>query len=109
MIKNKTGGFGQVLKAIMIDKSITIEAKAIFAYLCSFCGGKKNISFPSRDRIINELKVCKQRYYRHYNMLLLSSYMTKEKMSGYINKNQYVLQKVDKGYGIVPKAVMSDE
>jgi hypothetical protein len=32
-------GYGQIPKKVMMDKRLSVEAKAIYAYFCSYCGG----------------------------------------------------------------------
>ena len=41
-------GYGIIPKYVMLDPDLTIEAKAIYAYFCSFAGSG-NTAFPSRS------------------------------------------------------------
>ena len=66
--RNIENGYGTVTKATMLDQNLTIEAKAIYAYLCSFAGGKDD-AWPSVSRICYDLKISKDRFYKHMNLL----------------------------------------
>ncbi len=128
-------GFGIIPKLIMFDRNLTLEAKSIYAYFASYSGNGTS-SFPGRDYILKQLKMSKDAYYRHYNLLIKEGYIKVEKNksnTGTFANNIYTLvsnppnvEKVkDKfnitnekirfsgiksfGYGIIPKAVMIDE
>ncbi|MEE1155554.1 MAG: helix-turn-helix domain-containing protein, partial [Acutalibacteraceae bacterium] len=109
-------GYGIVYKAVMTDERLSLTAKAIYAYLCSYTGSK-GIVFPSRARILSELKIAKNTYYEHFNKLVELNYIIIKKSKGFLNRNQYVIndnpsslatEKEIKslGYGIIPKSVM---
>lgn len=61
-------GFGTIPKLLMQDKRISAEAKAIYAYFCSFCGGGLT-AFPRRTKIITDLGMSKTTYYKHFAQL----------------------------------------
>ena len=109
-------GYGIVYKAVMTDERLSLTAKAIYAYLCSYTGSK-GVVFPSRARILSELKIAKNTYYEHFNKLVELNYIIIKKSKGFLNRNQYVIndnpsslatEKEIKslGYGIIPKSVM---
>ncbi len=119
-------GYGIVYKAVMTDERLSLTAKAIYAYLCSYTGSK-GIVFPSRARILSELKIAKNTYYEHFNKLVELNYIIIKKSKGFLNRNQYVINdnpstvrtensQQEKafnengikslGYGIIPKSVM---
>lgn len=111
-------GYGIVYKAVMTDERLSLTAKAIYAYLCSYTGSK-GIVFPSRARILSELKLSKNTYYEHFNKLVEMDYIIIKKSKGFLNRNQYVIndnpsslatEKEIKslGYGIIPKSVMTN-
>ena len=52
-------GFGTIPKVPLIDNRLTDTAKTIYSYFCAY-GGDKKIAFPSRDRILRELKAIKK-------------------------------------------------
>jgi len=91
-------GFGHIPKFIMLDTDLTIEAKGIYAYFCSFAGSG-NSAFPSRDKILKDLSIGKDRYYKHYNLLILNGYLSaeqerrKDEKTGevYLGNNIYTL------------------
>ncbi|MBQ9001879.1 MAG: helix-turn-helix domain-containing protein, partial [Eggerthellaceae bacterium] len=61
-------GFGTVPKAVMRDATLPVEAKGIYAYLCSFAGGGQT-AFPSRATMLSELGLSKDRFYKYRAML----------------------------------------
>ena len=109
-------GYGIIYKAVMQDERLSLTAKAIYAYLCSYTGSK-GIVFPSRARILGELKLSKNTYYEHLNQLVELDYVVIEKRKNFLNRNQYVINDNPSslatetgikslGYGIIPKSVM---
>ena len=44
-------GYGIVAKFVMRDKNLSVEAKAIYAYICSFAGSGTT-AFPSAELMI---------------------------------------------------------
>lgn len=69
--------FNQYAKFLMCDTDLSLEAKVIYSYLASFSGSGIT-AFPSRDKILHDLQIGKDRYYRHYNILLEEGYITVE-------------------------------
>lgn len=61
-------GFGQVKRSVMRDKSLSIEAKAIYAYFCGFAGNDTK-AYPLRDTIVEELGISLKRYYKYLKEL----------------------------------------
>ncbi|MEE1154068.1 MAG: helix-turn-helix domain-containing protein [Acutalibacteraceae bacterium] len=111
-------GYGIIYKAVMQDERLSLTAKAIYAYLCSYTGSK-GIVFPSRARILSELKLSKNTYYEHFNQLVELDYITVKKCKKFFNRNQYVINDNPSslvtengikalGYGIIPKSVMTN-
>ena len=68
-------GYGQTAKIVMLDPALSLEAKAIYGYFCSYCGGG-NTAFPGRARILADLKVNKDTYYKHFRMLTDHHYIS---------------------------------
>ena len=129
-------GFGILPKFVMLDQELSLEAKAIYAYLCSFAGNG-DTTFPSRSRILSDLAINKDTYYRHFNTLTQQGYIivrqTKTENASF-GKNIYTILSNPKkfaeykdekkeslayskikfsgiksaGYGLIPKAVMID-
>lgn len=120
-------GYGLLPKVVMTDERLSLTAKAIYAYLCSYSGSKA-IIFPSRARILSELNISKNAYYKHFNQLVELEYVIIKKRKNFLNRNQYVIndnpstvrtensqQEALKtegikslGYGIIPKSVMTN-
>jgi hypothetical protein len=69
-------GFGIIVKYAMADKKLSIEAKTIYAYLCSYAGNG-NTAFPGVKTIISHLNISENRYYRHFPQLINQKYISK--------------------------------
>lgn len=69
-----SNGYGLYPRLIARDTDLTIESKAIYAYLVSFAGNS-NTCFPSRDLIIKELGISKDRFYKHMKLLKDKGYI----------------------------------
>lgn len=78
-------GYGQIPKKVMMDKRLSVEAKAIYAYFCSYCGGG-NTAFPNRDKILEDLGISKDRFYKHLKLLTDLKFITIDKYKDYDNK-----------------------
>ena len=125
-------GYGVCSRAVLLDESLTAEAKAIYALLCSY-SGSGNTEFPSVKRLTEVLNISESRYYRHFHILEEEGYITcTQKHDGTkFGRNVYTLvllpEKYKKemneketedtisiqglqafGYGLIPKAVMID-
>lgn len=130
-------GFGILPKYVMLDPDLSIEAKTIYAYFCSFAGNG-SATFPGRDKILSDLPMSKDAYYKHFRQLTDQGYITVEQQGGnsgaIYGKNIYTLVSNPKkfsekpedtkhglaysrirfsglkaaGFGMIPKAVMID-
>lgn len=128
-------GFGLIYKYVMVDPDLTLEAKTIYAYFCSFAGAG-NTAFPSRNKIVKDLAINKDTYYKHFTLLTDQGYITvkRDLSGGKKGRNIYTLVENPKkffdhfdndddtetfskiilkgiksfGYGTIPKAVMID-
>jgi len=67
-------GYGLSPKLVMIDTDLSIEAKAIYAYLSSYCGNGST-AFPSIELIQHHLKISKNRFYKYRNELINKGYV----------------------------------
>lgn len=86
-------GFGIAPKIIMRDTRLSIEAKAIYCYLQSFAGSAGS-AFPSRETILSELQISKDRYYKYLNQLIEYGYIKVERQetaAGWKKGNVYVI------------------
>lgn len=85
-------GYGQVSKRVMQDSRLSIEAKSIYSYLCSFAGGG-NTAYPAVVKICRDLKISKDRYYRHVADIVEVGYIVVNKnfdSGGKFPNNEYV-------------------
>ena len=71
-----TGGYGIVYREIMRCKELTPEAKAIYAYLCSFAGCNTSC-YPGADMMKRELQMSADRFYKHMRLLTERGIVTK--------------------------------
>ena len=72
------GGYGIVWQCIMRDKRLTPEAKAIYAYLCSFAGSGLSC-FPSIDLMCKDLRMSEERFGKHMKLLIDTGIVHKER------------------------------
>ena len=130
-------GYGILPKYPMLDDSLTLEAKGIYALFCSYAGSG-NTAFPGWQRIVGLLGVNKDTYYKHLRLLTEQGYVQVERIKtpgarGF-QRNRYTLVSCPEkfraaaqeayrekryaviragglrsaGYGYIPKAVMLD-
>ena len=89
-------GFGIIPKLVMQDKRLTVEAKAIYAYFCSYAGAGQT-AFPGRDKIVSDLGMGVKRYYSHFDLLKEFGYIKVEQVkskSGKFTRNLYTLMDI---------------
>ena len=73
----KAKGFGVVPKVVMRDRSLSIAAKAIYAFFCSLAG-RGDCVYPGRDTILSSLRISKSSYYDGLHELIEQGYITVE-------------------------------
>lgn len=85
-------GFGSVPKVVMKDRRLPIQAKAIYAYFCSYAGSG-NRAFPGRATIIKDLGVTKDTYYKYLDVLKKHDYLRvgQTRGTGKYRRNVYIL------------------
>lgn len=85
-------GFGIIPKRVMKDPNLSLQAKGIYAYLCSYAGNK-DTAFPSVKLITHELNMSKDTFYKYLNELKETGYIEvfKERDEGKFSKNIYKL------------------
>lgn len=85
-------GFGIIPKRVMKDPNLNLQAKGIYAYLCSYAGNK-DTAFPSVKLITHELNMSKDTFYKYLNELKETGYIEvfKERDEGKFSKNIYKL------------------
>lgn len=74
-------GYGIIPKKAMRDARLTPEAKAIYAYLCSFAGSG-NTAFPSVSLMCAEIGMSEDRFYRHRKLLVQHGYIAFTQIRG---------------------------
>lgn len=86
-------GYGIIPQLIARDERLTPEAKSIYCYFSSFAGAGFEPVFPSRDLMLKELNMSKDRYYRHLKLLITCNYISVErvKVGNLHSKNIYTL------------------
>lgn len=85
-------GFGTVPKTAMTDKRLTLCAKAIYAYFCSYSGNGVK-AFPPVTKILHDLNISKNYYYKNISLLKKCDYIhvDQERVSGKFTRNIYTL------------------
>jgi len=86
-------GYGIIPKMVMQDKRLTIQAKAIYGYFCSYAGAGKT-AFPKQTKILADLKISRNSYYTHFNLLKEFGYietMQEKNEDGSFSRNIYTL------------------
>ncbi|WP_158620970.1 helix-turn-helix domain-containing protein [Candidatus Kurthia intestinigallinarum] len=85
-------GYGIIPKLVMRDESLSIEAKAIYAYLAAFAGNQFE-AYPSVELICHELNISKKRFLMHRKMLVERGYMEikRQRAANGFSNNVYVL------------------
>lgn len=83
-------GYGLIAKKIMKDTNITLGAKALYSYICSYAGTSGK-AFPGRDLILHELGISKDTFSKYKNELVEHGYLaiTQEKDNGKFKHNVY--------------------
>jgi len=86
-------GFGLIPQMVTRDKSLSIEAKAIYAYLAAFAGNDQQ-AFPGVTLICDELKISQKRYLKHRKDLMEKGYIEikRERLENGFSKNLYILK-----------------
>lgn len=85
-------GYGSISKLAMTDGRLTIEAKGIYSYFCSFAGSGRQ-AFPKITKILSELGISKGRYYKHFKLLTDNGYIQVDQIhrGGRFSHNVYTL------------------
>ena len=96
-------GFGTIAKMVMMDRRLTIQAKGIYSYFCSFAGGGST-AFPSVKKIMYDLNITNKTYYKHFQLLIDFGYISVYQRKGAQGKFQSNLYKLHTN----PKAVVEN-
>ena len=73
--------YGIVPQAVMRDKQLSLEAKAIYAYLCTFADTKGEC-YPSAEIMFAELRITAQRFFKYRKELQESGLVSVQKIRG---------------------------
>lgn len=86
-------GYGLIPQLLMRDKTLSIEAKAIYAYLAAFAGTTQK-AFPGVKLICGELNISENRYLKHRKQLLDKGYIEiqRKRLESGFSKNIYSLK-----------------
>lgn len=68
-------GYGIMPKMVALDEKLSIESKAIYAFLTSFSGVGQGV-YPSVETILHYLKISKNRYYKYRDELIKYGYIS---------------------------------
>jgi DnaD/phage-associated family protein len=68
-------GYGMIFKKPLKDKRLSIEAKAIYAFICSYTGAGQT-AFPGVQLMLDCLGVSKKRFYKYRKQLIDLGYIT---------------------------------
>lgn len=97
-LKNQPGtileqGYGIIYKKVMRDPNLAIQAKAIYAYICSFAGAG-DTAYPGAELICKELDINKDTYFKYLGQLKEAGYIEVSKQPqeyGRFAKNIYTI------------------
>ena len=68
-------GYGTVPKLVMKDRRLTPQAKAIYAYFCSYTGCGST-AFPKVSQIMYDLTMSNKTFYKHLELLTKYGYVS---------------------------------
>ena len=85
-------GYGIIPKLVMRDKDLSIEAKSIYSYMCSY-SGNGSVAFPRVKTICADLKISEDRFFKHRKPLIEKGYITVKKntKAGKFDNNIYII------------------
>lgn len=89
-------GYGIIPKMLMKDDDLTIEAKAIYAYIASYAGAGST-AFPGVSLICHDLNISENRFHKHKKVLIKKGYIYIDKIrgeGGQFDKNLYTINSV---------------
>ncbi len=75
-------GYGLLPKIIMTAPVLRLEAKALYAYFVSYTGSGCNRAFPSRDKILSDISLTPNTYYKYLNELIELGLISVEQKNG---------------------------
>ena len=103
-------GYGIIPKKVMKDKGLSIEAKAIYAFISSYAGAGIT-SFPSVNLITDMLGISRQRFNKHRKLLEDKGYITIKRNrspEGSWGNNVYTLETLPRLQNLTSDNLTSD-
>ena len=103
-------GYGIIPKKVMRDKDLSIDAKAIYAFIASYAGAGST-SFPSVNLITDMLGISRQRFNKHRKLLEDKGYITIKKIrrpEGSWGNNVYTLETLPRLQNLTSDNLTSD-
>lgn len=101
--------YGLVSKQVLQNKKISIKAKGLYVYLSARAGNKFKCK-PTISTICRDLRVTDTSFYKYKKELEAAGILITVKTGrGVTKRNEYHLQKVTKGYGIVYLDVLTNK
>lgn len=86
-----SAGYGMIPRAVMFDPRLDCKAKGLYAYLAAFTGAG-NSAFPERDRILRDLDIANNTYYKYLRQLQALNYITvAQSQQGRFGGNTFIL------------------
>ena len=105
----KAASYGIVDFKTITNKSLSIQARAIYCYLSCYAN-KNHTAFPCRERILKELGLSKNGYYKHYHQLEDNCIMRIERSRCKNNKYHLFFRKLahTQKFGFAHREIMTD-
>ena len=105
----KAAYYGIVDFKTITNKSLSIQARAIYCYLSCYAN-KNHTAFPCRERILKELGLSKNGYYKHYHQLEDNCIMRIERSRCRNNKYHLFFRKLahTQKFGFAHREIMTD-
>lgn len=87
-----SNGYGTIPKSVMQDQELSISAKAVYAYFCSYTGAG-DTCFPTRNKICFDLGIANNSLTKYLKELTTNGYLKVEqvKENGRFSHNVYTL------------------
>ena len=88
----RSGGYGYIPKAVMLDPRLTLAEKAVYAYYCVFTGAGES-ACPKKTDILRHLGVSDRSYRRYNQSLVACNYLLVRQrvVNGRMSVNDYIL------------------
>lgn len=105
--KEKIKAFGKIYTNVFADNKLSVKAKGLYAYLCSYAGSNM-VAYPAQENMLYELQISKKTFYKYVEELIAKNYISREIKSSF-KHTHYIINVQDSNYGIVEKDVMRSD